>query len=248
MRAGVAHVAAHRLVGPPQPVGVEAQVQLDQPHHGVDVGGRVAQRLHARPRHARADHLVVVEAHAAVGDGARARLADVVEERGQAEQPVLRGLVDDGQGVGQHVLVPVDRVLLERQARQLGQELVGQAGAHDEPQRLRRHVDHDDLVQLVADALGRDDGQPAVHPLHRGRQRRVGLEREPGGEAGRPQHAQRVVAEGDLRVERRAQPPRRQVAQPVEGVDQLHVGQAQGQRVDGEVAPRQVDRRCRRRR
>ena len=68
-------------------------------------------------------------------------------------------------------------------------------------------------------------------------ERRVGLEREAGGEAGGAQHAQRVVAEGDLGVERRAQPSRRQVAQPVEGVDQLHVGQAQRQRVDGEVAP-----------
>ena len=76
---------------------------------------------------------------------------------------------------------------------------------------------------------------------HRGRQRRVGLEREAGREAGGAQHAQRVVAEGDLRVERRAQPSGRQVAQPVEGVDQLHVGQAQRQGVDGEVAPRQVD-------
>ena len=72
-------------------------------------------------------------------------------------------------------------------------------------------------------------------------ERGVGLEREAGREARRAQHAQRVVAERDLRVERRAQPPRRQVAQPVEGVDELHVGQAERQRVDGEVPPRQVD-------
>ena len=85
---GVPHVAAHRLVGPAQLVGVEAQVQLDQAHHGVDVGRRVVQRLHARARHARADHFVVMERHAAVGDGARARLADVVEERREAQQPV----------------------------------------------------------------------------------------------------------------------------------------------------------------
>ena len=37
-----------------------------------------------------------------------------------------------------------------------------------------------------------------------------------------------------------AQATRRQVAEPVEGVDQLHVGQPQRQRVDGEVPPRQV--------
>ena len=83
----------------------------------------------------RADDLVVVEAHAAVGDGARARLADVVEQRGQAQQPVRRRLVHDCEGVRQDVLVPVDRILLERETRQLGQELAGQAGAHNEPQR-----------------------------------------------------------------------------------------------------------------
>ena len=73
------------------------------------------------------------------------------------------GLVHHGQGVGQDVLVPVDRVLLEGQGRQLGQELVGQAGAHHEPQgRPTGTGDHHDLVQLVADPLGRDDGQPVM--------------------------------------------------------------------------------------
>ena len=67
-----------------------------------------------------------------------------------------------------------------------------------------------------------------------------GLSEKRGHEAGGAQHAQRVVAEGDLGIERRAQPTRGQVGQAVEGVDQLHVGQAQRQRVDGEVAPRQV--------
>ena len=75
-----------------------------------------------------------------------------------------------------------------------------------------------------------------MHALHRGGERGVRLEREAGGEAGRAQHAQRVVAEGDLRVERRAQPSGRQVAQPVEGIDQLHVRKPQRQRVDREVA------------
>jgi hypothetical protein len=79
-----------------------------------------------------------------------------------------------------------------------------------------------------------------VHGLDGRLQRRVGLEREARHEAGGAQHAQRVVPEGDLGVERRAQATRGQIAQPVEGVDQLHVGQAQRQRVDGEVPPRQV--------
>ena len=46
------------------------------------------------------------------------------------------------------------------------------------------------------------------------------------------QHAERIVAKGDRRVEWGAQPPGDQVTQPVERVDQLHVGQPQGQRID----------------
>ena len=183
------------------------------------------------------DHLVVVEAHSPVGDGACAGLAHVVEERGQPEHAVLGGLVDHGQGVRQDVLVPVDGVLLDGQGRELGQELGGQPRADHEPQRLRGHVDHDHLVELVADALGRDDRQPSAHALDGGDQGGVGRQREARREARRTEHAQGVVPEGHLRVERGTQPARGQVAQPVEGVDEPHVGQVQRQGVDGEVPP-----------
>ena len=83
--AGVAHVAAHGGVAPAHLVGVEPQVQEHQLGHRGDVGGRVAQRLHPPPRHARPDDVVVVERRALAGLVAtRARLADVVEQRGQA--------------------------------------------------------------------------------------------------------------------------------------------------------------------
>ena len=39
-----------------------------------------------------------------------------------------------------------------------------------------------------------------------------------------PEHPQRVVAEGDLGVERGAQATGGQVAEAVKGVDQLHLG------------------------
>ena len=136
--------------------------------------------------------------------------------------------------------MPVNRILFEREIGKLGKELLGQAGAHDEPQRTRWHVEHQHLVQLVADALGRDNGEPAVHALHRRDERGVRFQVEAGREAGGAQHAQRVVPEGDLGIEWGAQAPRGQVAEPVEGVDELHVGQAEGQRVDREVAARQV--------
>jgi hypothetical protein len=170
-------------------------MELDQPHHRVDVLGRVAQGRHAGPGHAGAHHLVMVKGHAAVGDGPRLRLAHIVEQRGQSKDAVLGRLVHHGQRVGQHVLVAVDGVLFEGQPRQFGQEVGGQAGPHDEPECLGGHVDHDHLVQLVADAFPRHDGEAVVHRLDGGLEVRVGLEVETGGEARRPQHAEWIVAE-----------------------------------------------------
>ena len=81
--------------------------------------------------------------------------------------------------------------------------------SHHEPQGLGRHVEQHDLVELVADPLARDDGQTTVHRFDGRLQRRLGLEREAGDEAGGAQHAQRVVAEGDLGVERACAAARR---------------------------------------
>ena len=200
----------------------------------------IAQRGHPLAGHPGADDLVVVEGHAASAEGAGLRLADVVEEGGQAQQPVGLGLVHHGQGVGEHVLVPVDRVLLERQAGQLGQEIVGQARSRPRTRAPTEGVDHQQLVQLVTDPLGRDDRQPVVTGLDRLDQLRVGRQAETGDEPGRPQHPQRVVGEGDLGVERGPQPPGGQVGEAVERVDELHLGQAQGHGVDGEVPAGEV--------
>ena len=54
----------------------------------------------------------------------------------------------------------VDRVVLETHRRQLGKELVGQAGVDEEPQPGRRVIDHHQLVEFVADAFRRHDLQP----------------------------------------------------------------------------------------
>ena len=114
------------------------------------------------------------------------------------EQPAV-DVLDDGDRVAEHVLVAVDRVVLEAQRRQLGQEVLGEAGVDEEPQPGRRAVDDDQLVELVADPLGRHDRQP-VAPLDDGGDE-LGhrLQAEAGDEAGRPQHPQRVVVEADLR-------------------------------------------------
>ena len=68
----------------------------------------------------------------------------------------------------------------------------------------------------------------------------VGTSAELGGEAGRPEHPQRVVLERHLRAGGGAQPLGGQVAEAAVGVDEGAVGQLHGHRVDGEVAPGQV--------
>ena len=93
--AGVAHVAAYGGVGPlPVAVAVEAQVQLDQRAHGIDLVVAELQRLHPLAGQLGADHVVVVEGHRAVGlEATGAWLADVVHERGEADHEV-RGPAD----------------------------------------------------------------------------------------------------------------------------------------------------------
>ena len=89
-RPGVGHVAPDRRVRPlPLPVPVEAQVQLDQPGHRGDRLLVVAHRLEPLGHHPGADQLVVVERHPSPGlEAAGRRLADVVQQRGEAQHQV----------------------------------------------------------------------------------------------------------------------------------------------------------------
>ena len=175
-------------------------MELDQAAHGSDVVGRIPQGAHPLLGHAGPDDLVVVERHTVRSEGARLGLPHVVEQRRQPQDPVVaRGALDDGDGVGQHVLVAVDGVLLQAEGRQLGQELVGQARLDEEPQAPARLLDDQQLVELIADALGGDDLEPGSQLTHGLDKGRVGREVVAGDEAGGPQHAEGVVAEGLLR-------------------------------------------------
>ena len=115
---GVGRVTAHGRIRPVgRPVTVETQVHLHEPAHVVHDIAREAQSRQARHRHSSADRLVVVEGDAPPGQVlARARLADVVQQRGQSEAKVgpvgVGGLavdrtLQDAQAVHVHVLVLV---------------------------------------------------------------------------------------------------------------------------------------------
>jgi hypothetical protein len=187
--SGVAHVATHRSVGPTEAVGVEPEVQRHQLGDGLDVVVRVPQRLQPLAGHPRAHRVVVVERGALAGlEPPGAGLADVVEQRGQpgdaeVERRVVQvrrrfgsaHVLDDREGVGEHVLVTVDRIVLESHRGQLGQELLGEAGVDEEPQAGGGVVDRDELVELVADAFGRHDLEPRCQLAHGGDEAVLGL-------------------------------------------------------------------------
>ena len=76
--------------------------------------------------------------------------------------------------------------------------------------------------------------------VHGGNEVGIGLEPERGDEARRPQHAQGIVNERHLGLERSAKAARDEVAGAVERVDELRLRKPERHRVDREVAPRQV--------
>ncbi|KFC52602.1 hypothetical protein GY12_03525 [Micrococcus luteus] len=250
--AGVVRVPADGGVGPAGvAVAVEPHVQLHQAGHRLD---RVVVELQgAQPLadELGAHGLVVPEGDGpALLEAARGRLADVVQQRRQAQHGVggrrrvlalqLDGLLQHRQGVGVDVLVAVVLVRLELQGRQLGQDVVGQAGAHEQVEPGARVRSADELDELLADAFGGDDRDPLGHCGH-------GLlhlgghgEAELRGEAGGAHHAQRVIGEGVLGGAGGAQHAGVQVPHAAEGVHELEGGQAQGHGVDGEVAAQQV--------
>ena len=132
--AGVADVATHGRVGPlTGSVAVEPQVQLDELGHLVDQVVAVAECAHPLAYELGADDVVMVERdRAALDEPSGLGLADVVQQRGQADDEIGRTLetafesdrlLEHGQRVLVDVLVAMVLIALEDQRRQLGQHL-----------------------------------------------------------------------------------------------------------------------------
>ena len=224
---------------------MRSHVEEHEPGDILDLLAGEAKSLHARTGHPGPDDLVVVERDAARRELPGGRLADVVEQRGEPEVEGRRDLLDNGDRVSQHVLVVMQRVLLEGQRRQFRQEMVGQSGLDQFPQRPGNVGPHHQLGELLSNALRRNDLEALAHPPHR----RPGLglygEAERGDEPVEAQHPKRVVTEGDLGIHRRAQQARPQIAETSVGIDDVRaVGGLERDldrhRIDREVAARQI--------
>ena len=77
----------------------------------------------------------------------------------EAEDQIGLARIDHHQRVLQHVLVPVDRVLLQLQRGHLGQEMIRQAGSHHQLEPRRRLGSEQCPTQLTLDPFGRHDLQ-----------------------------------------------------------------------------------------
>ena len=100
---------------------------------------------------------------------------------------------------------------------------------------MGRRQDGRELVALALAAHGRQSGGGAKRRPCGGR---VGHEAEPARETCQAYHAQRVVGEGGRRAE--PKPPRGEVVDATERVDDVPACERTRQRVDGEVAGAQV--------
>ena len=138
------------------------------------------------------------------------------------------------------VLVAVVLVGFEAQGGHLRQHELGQPGFHQQVHAGPRARPADEFDQLVADAFGGNDGDALRHPAHG--QADVGVHRDAqlGGEPGGAHHAQGIVGEGVLGGARRGQHRGVEVPDAAERVNEFKGRQAQGHRVDGEVAAQQV--------
>ncbi len=175
-----------------------------------------------------------------------------MQQRGQPEpqiplEPVLLlqrdGLVEHGQRVPVHVLMPMMLVHLEPHHRHLGQICSAT------PVRTSRSMPADGPPGLLArssfsSSTAIRSAETIVQPRrefgHRVRDLLGRRQAKLRDEARGPQDPQRVVAERVDRAARRPQDPVPQVGEPAERIDQVQARQLGSHRVDGEVAPGQV--------
>ena len=190
-------------------------------------------------------HLIVIVERVVLrllAHGARARLADVVEKRGDAQDRIARARVHALHAVRPHV-VRVVLVLLHADAlEELGaRDRENPARPHD-LERARRPLCLHRLHPFVTHALGAD----FLERVQRSRDRffgvgiEIGFER--GGESRRPKHAKTILRKSLLRISDRAQNFLLEIFPAFERIDDQPGNWVDRDGVEREIAPREVGR------
>ncbi len=147
---------------------------------------------------------MAVERHLAAGrELARLRLADVVQQRCEAQHDVRRGqlgvalvrrplevdrVLEHLDRVVEDVLVLVRVVALELQGRQFRQHELGEAALDEQLDARARGCGRQQLHELVAHALGRDVENAPTQLANRLERGEVEVEAELRGETHGPKH------------------------------------------------------------
>ena len=98
---------------------------------------------------------------------------------------------------------------------------------------------HDDLIQFILDTLATDDLDAVDHPLQSDKGLVFDLEVQLCGKADATHHAQRIVAESDIRLQCGGDDTILKISQSVEGIDEFAKTlfiQTDRHRIDSEVA------------
>ena len=123
----------------------------------------IAKFLETSSGHSGPDDLVMVKRHPIRAELTGVRLSNVVEKRGQSQDQVGRRLVDNREGVRQHVLVTVLGVLLHRQREKLGEKVSCKPRSHQPMEDDTGRFGGQQLRKLVADPLCRHDLEAIAH-------------------------------------------------------------------------------------
>ena len=122
----------------------------------------------------------------------------------------------------------------------LGQDELEQSAAVQVVEALAWVGGKHDFIEFVGYPFCTDDFQPVAVSLQRLERLVVDIEIELCGEPYAPHHTERVVGEGDIGVEWRADETIGQVVDAIEGVDEFAKAvfvETDGHGIDGEVAP-----------
>ena len=242
VRAGVAHVAAHRAVGPAHPVGVEAQVQLDEARHGRrrrrsgSAAPPCASGSCARPTTSWWWKLTP--------RGPKARVLGLPTSWNSAARRSRRS----GEVLSTTAIVCASTSLC-RWIGSCSSSRPGSSGRKSSARPVRttnhRPADGSSTMTSLSSSSrirsARDDGEP---PVHAARSRPPGRHRARGRSAATKRAARSIRSGSSPKETSGSSGVRNRPAAgrpPVEGVDQLQVGQRERHGVDREVAARQVD-------
>ena len=168
-------------------------------------------------------------------------LAGVVEEGGQAHDPVLgRRGVDRGERVMEDIVGVVAVLRNSVASGEFRQDAAQEPCLVEEGESGRWEGREEELLEFVADPFGGDLLDPGSAEHERAIGPRLEVEVELRGEADRPQEPQAVLGEAFHRIADGAQDASLEVGEPAGRVGEPAVERIPGEGVDGEITPDQV--------